>query len=297
MALLASSAQALTPAQALAIATGETDARIEALNKAVADADDKTAAFIQALADDAVKVAGDKVLLVKDGKGFDPVTGAPSPLPADAEDVINNNRMRGEIDTALAALKLFSKDDTAARRGRQGAAQRERRVAAAADREGLRGRDQIRRSRSNWGWCAPPCCWAAATSRGAWTPRRLLAQSSNPNTKTLLIERLKTESDPDVKAALQALAAHRRRLAGLGRQGWARCSPASAWARSCCWWRSGLAITYGLMGVINMAHGELMMIGAYATYVVQGLFQQTPAGRVRLVPGGRGAGGIRRVAR
>ena len=36
----------------------------------------------------------------------------------------------------------------------------------------------------------------------------------------------------------------------------------------------GLAITYGLMGVINMAHGELMMIGAYATYVVQGLFQK-----------------------
>ena len=36
----------------------------------------------------------------------------------------------------------------------------------------------------------------------------------------------------------------------------------------------GLAITYGLMGVINMAHGELMMIGAYATFVVQNLFRQ-----------------------
>ena len=35
----------------------------------------------------------------------------------------------------------------------------------------------------------------------------------------------------------------------------------------------GLAITYGLMGVINMAHGELMMIGAYTTYVVQNLFR------------------------
>ena len=35
----------------------------------------------------------------------------------------------------------------------------------------------------------------------------------------------------------------------------------------------GLAITYGLMGVINMAHGELIMIGAYATYVVQNLFR------------------------
>ena len=31
----------------------------------------------------------------------------------------------------------------------------------------------------------------------------------------------------------------------------------------------GLAITFGVMGVINMAHGELMMLGAYTTYVVQ----------------------------
>jgi len=31
----------------------------------------------------------------------------------------------------------------------------------------------------------------------------------------------------------------------------------------------GLAITFGVMGVINMAHGELMMLGAYATYLVQ----------------------------
>jgi urea transport system permease protein len=35
----------------------------------------------------------------------------------------------------------------------------------------------------------------------------------------------------------------------------------------------GLAITYGLMGVINMAHGELIMIGAYTTYVVQNFFR------------------------
>jgi urea transport system permease protein len=35
----------------------------------------------------------------------------------------------------------------------------------------------------------------------------------------------------------------------------------------------GLAITFGVMGVINMAHGELLMVGAYATFVVQGLFR------------------------
>lgn len=36
----------------------------------------------------------------------------------------------------------------------------------------------------------------------------------------------------------------------------------------------GLAITFGVMGVINMAHGELMMLGAYTTYVVQLLMPQ-----------------------
>lgn len=35
----------------------------------------------------------------------------------------------------------------------------------------------------------------------------------------------------------------------------------------------GLAITYGLLGVINMAHGELIMIGAYTTYVMQSFFK------------------------
>ncbi len=34
----------------------------------------------------------------------------------------------------------------------------------------------------------------------------------------------------------------------------------------------GLAITFGLMGVINMAHGELIAVGAYTTYVIQGFF-------------------------
>lgn len=36
----------------------------------------------------------------------------------------------------------------------------------------------------------------------------------------------------------------------------------------------GLAIVFGLMGVINLAHGELMMLGAYTTFVVQNVFKQ-----------------------
>ncbi|MEO1002176.1 MAG: branched-chain amino acid ABC transporter permease [Cyanobacteria bacterium J06638_7] len=38
----------------------------------------------------------------------------------------------------------------------------------------------------------------------------------------------------------------------------------------------GLAVVFGLMGVINMAHGELMMVGAYTTFVVQNLFRNGP---------------------
>jgi len=37
----------------------------------------------------------------------------------------------------------------------------------------------------------------------------------------------------------------------------------------------GLAITFGLMGIINMAHGEMLMLGAYTTYVVQNIVQKT----------------------
>ena len=50
----------------------------------------------------------------------------------------------------------------------------------------------------------------------------------------------------------------------------------------------GLAIVFGLMGVINMAHGELMALGAYATFVVQGWFPRT-ARRLRLLLPGRAA--------
>lgn len=39
----------------------------------------------------------------------------------------------------------------------------------------------------------------------------------------------------------------------------------------------GLSITFGLMGVINMAHGEMLMVGAYATLAVQWLFGHLPA--------------------
>jgi urea transport system permease protein len=51
----------------------------------------------------------------------------------------------------------------------------------------------------------------------------------------------------------------------------------------------GLAITFGLMGVINMAHGEMIAVGAYTTYVVENVFRDglplSPLGVRILLPG------------
>ena len=51
----------------------------------------------------------------------------------------------------------------------------------------------------------------------------------------------------------------------------------------------GLAITFGLMGIINMAHGELIAVGAYTTYMIQNIFaaglQLSPFGMSISIPG------------
>jgi len=68
-------------------------------------------------------------------------------------------------------------------------------------------------------------------------------------------------------AAQSAVAAIDRSLLiwSLAQNGWYGISAASVLLLAAI----GLAITFGVMGVINMAHGEMVMLGAYATYVVQ----------------------------
>ncbi|MBG9388351.1 urea ABC transporter permease subunit UrtB [Caenimonas aquaedulcis] len=265
-------AHAFTPAEAKAMATGETDARIEALNKAVASADDQTAAFLQALIDDSVKVAGDKVFVVKGDKAFDPVTGAQTPLPADAEDVINNNRMRGELDTAMAALKLFSKDEK-----ERAAAVKLLRTETDEARlpliEKAYAAESNAQIKEQLGLVRAAVLLGSSDKGKRMDAAKLLSQSNSGGTKLLLIERLKVETEPDVKATLEASLRTVEASLAWGDKLGAVFSGISL-GSILLLVALGLAITYGLMGVINMAHGELMMIGAYATYVVQGIFQK-----------------------
>jgi len=272
-------AHALTADEARTIASGDTDARIAAINQSLAQADERTALFLQALADDVVKVSGDKVFVVRADKATDPVSGEERTLPADAEDAMLNNRMRGELDTALAAIKLFAADDkdraaaittllSATDEGKLPLVQK----ALAAEKNAAL-REQLEMVQAAILLGSPD---AAKRLEAA----RMMADGSNRNTKTVLLERLRVEEDPQVKAALQAsLAKVEDRLAWGNRLG-AMFSGVSL-GSILLLVALGLAITYGLMGVINMAHGELIMVGAYATYVVQGLFQ-------KYLPGGFG---------
>ena len=269
---LACAAHALTFDEALGMAVGESDARIEALAKAVAQGDDKTAAYLQALADDAVKVAAGKVLVVKDGQGFDPVTGQAVAVPPDAEDVMLNNRLRGEIDTALAALKLFS-SDTALRKQAALALLKEpdasrlpvlaKALASEKDPQVLA---LVRQAHA-------AVMLASDVPNDRIVAARVLAESSQPEVLLLLNQQLTAESDPSVQSVLKL--AVRQVQDGLRwgeRLG--QLFTGASLGSILLLVVLGLAITYGLMGVINMAHGELMMIGAYATYVVQVAFRQ-----------------------
>ena len=119
LALVAGRAAALTPGQALAIAQGDSSERIDALNQAVAAADPALAAYVQALLDDEIRLAGGKVWRVQGEQASDAVSGQPGALPADAEDVSNNNRMRGALQAALGVLQLMSPDIALRRAARE----------------------------------------------------------------------------------------------------------------------------------------------------------------------------------
>ncbi len=270
--LLAPGAWALTAEQALKMATGDGEDRVQAINEAVLDADDRTRAFIDALSNDAVK-ASDKAAFVMEGdQATDPVTGAKVKLPDDAEDVINNNFLRSALDAAKAALQLHSEDE-ATRAAAAAALMKDPdesrlplidRALAAEKSPAVRDRLELARATT---------LLASHDAAKRLQAAEALQLARSPDIKLLLNEQLSHEDDPKVKAAIQAaIAKINEGLAWGDRLGvlFTGASLGSILLLAAL----GLAITYGLMGVINMAHGELIMIGAYATYMMQVVFQR-----------------------
>ena len=102
---------------------------------------------------------------------------------------------------------------------------------------------------------------------------RLLADSNNPTVYNGLQTALTVEENPSVQSAVtRAIDSieSRRKLYGAVENVFFGLSLGSVLLLSAI----GLAITFGVMGVINMAHGEMIMLGAYTTYVVQSLLPE-----------------------
>jgi len=102
---------------------------------------------------------------------------------------------------------------------------------------------------------------------------RALGGRTDPQVKNLLDQfRAAPDTDPDLRQAADgALASiqYRLRLVGLAASLFEGVSLGSVLLLAAI----GLAITFGVMGVINMAHGEMIMLGAYAAYVCQQMFR------------------------
>ena len=269
---LAGWACALTPGQALRIADGASDDRIDALNEAVASGDAALRPFIEALLADEVKVGGGQVFVVKGEVVLDAASGAAvAKLPDDAQDVVNNNRMSQALGAALAAFNLSSPDRAVRAKAitdmkdsvDEGLAGILDKAAAAETDAMLKAQLELLKAVALISSPDKGKRIAAAT---------LLASSIDPTTGSLLMARLADENDGDVKIAIQrSLDTVQSRMAWGERLGvlFTGASLGSILMLVAL----GLAVTYGLMGVINMAHGELLMIGAYATYLVQNLFK------------------------
>jgi urea transport system permease protein len=276
--LVARPAAALDAATVGKLAFGESDDQVAAVNALVAAGDERTLPLLQALTDGAVQTAGKRVLMVSGDQGVDAVTGERvSPLPEDREDVVVNNRLRREIDSALGVFKLVSPD-----RGTRLKAAKALEDGADPSSLPLIRKAIERETDPAIKSMLEPIAASIELASGDRDVRlaavRALGQSGNPNTKTLLLSLLSkkdgggAEADPEIRAAAEAsLRAVEGRLVWGERLGlaFAGVSLGSILLLAAL----GLAITYGLMGVINMAHGELIMIGAYTTYVVQNLFR------------------------
>jgi len=204
-----------------------------------------------------------------DGKIIDAATGVTvETLPTGAAAVQLNNRLRRSVDAALGGLTLLSADPAT-------------RVAAA---------QSVFRSREE---AVLPTVESALAKETNGSAKMALSEAraaillfksdASEADKLEAVATIKARGDQDAmamlseidsdqppavaKAAAAAVSSIQNKLAmwSMVQNAWYGISLGSVLLLAAI----GLAITFGVMGVINMAHGEMVMLGAYATFVVQ----------------------------
>jgi urea transport system permease protein len=225
---------------------------------------------IQALQDGRLSYSGDKVFIRdKGGAILDAATGKPAAsAPTDLSNVRLNNRLRRSVEAALGGLTLMSTDP-----GRRYEAAQA--VFRSRDANALPTLDAALAKETD-----PRVKRALGEARAAVI---LFQPNAAENDKLAAVAIIRDRADQDARGLLAGLPSGQSSLV----QKAAADAGASIDNRLALWssvqnaWYGlslgsvlllaaiGLAITFGVMGVINMAHGEMVMLGAYTTFVVQ----------------------------
>ncbi|MGD2139127.1 MAG: urea ABC transporter permease subunit UrtB [Burkholderiales bacterium] len=284
MAVLLSFAVVL-PVQALeadavkGLASDDLATRIQAIDDIAAAGDEAALELLQALYNGEVYVTEDGQVVLEEDEIVDALTHeALDPEPEFYDSVIVNNRMRGNLETAIAALSLLSDDH-------------ETRMASATALEGAEDpkllpvlkkaldKETDPEIRAMLGQTKAVIELGSADPTVRLEAAHALSDSSQRRVRELLSAKLEKTPDGEFiepveevrDAAEEAMKSIDRRLLLIDYLG--RFFSGLSLGSILLLVALGLAIIYGLLGVINLAHGELLMIGAYATYVTQSVFR------------------------
>jgi urea transport system permease protein len=275
--IAATAAGADLPALVTNLTTGGFGDRESAIGALAASGQARAAPILEALGAGQLYVRkSDNAVVIGRPEGnqlalSDAVTGKPAGGATEAEldRVRVNNRLRGVIEAAVGSLTLMSPDP----RVRRGAAESlfkrpDPAALGALDAAIAAEKDARIKTAFQEARAAVVLASDATKQQQKLEALAVVRDKGNRDALSVLQAAINTQSDSDVKAAATAAAASvRQTLAAweAAQNVWYGISLGSVLLLAAI----GLAITFGTMGVINMAHGEMVMLGAYTTFVVQ----------------------------
>jgi urea transport system permease protein len=248
----------------------------EAVDRLGASGDPRAIPLLRALADGRLLRRADGMLLIRGDAGVvDALSGATAEATGEAtgaEAVRLNNRVRVALRGALGRLQLVS-PDPAERQAAAEAVFRSRSAENVPLLDAALARETVPAIRTRLALALAASRVMANDPADKLLGIAALGETASPEARAVLLEI--RGANPELGAQIEeAVAAVDRRLAVRRAaetlfQGLSLGSVLLLAAL-------GLAVTFGVMGVINMAHGEFVMLGAYTTFVVQEALRGIP---------------------